>query len=166
MKTNILILSLNKDYVKNISKELADMYEMFFLDINDILEYNLINNDMLQTAGKEYFDKEIKKTIRGISTYENTLIFGDVELLLQNDFVDTLKQNALTIYLKVDRKILENYINSNKNKENIISHTLIAFKEENKLCENYADIVVEIKENQDEVLQNIKKEIIDYFEKQ
>ena len=69
IKSNIAILCLSNNYSKYLGKKLADDLDMFFADISDILEYNLIDNNMLETAGKEYFDAQKERVINGICQY-------------------------------------------------------------------------------------------------
>ena len=59
MKKNITIICLSNKYKKIVAKELADSLEMFYADINDIMEYNLINSEMLLSAGQQYFDENV-----------------------------------------------------------------------------------------------------------
>ena len=83
MKKNIVILSLSNNYSRDIGKRLADFFDMFYIDLNDILEYNLVDENMLKTAGREYFETERTKIVKGLSHYENSLIVGDLELFFE-----------------------------------------------------------------------------------
>ncbi len=160
MKTNILILCLNNKYAKQISKDIANMFDLFYLDINDILEYNLINKKMIDSAGKEYFDKELTKAIKSISQYENTLLCGKFETLSQGENLQILKSNSVVIYLNLHKTNLERYI---KSKRNEISHTLIAFDEEDQFCKDNADIVVNLSNDENDNLHMIKTQILNYY---
>ena len=132
---------------------------MFFANIGDILEYNLINDNMLEIAGKEYFDVQQEKIIKSVCQYENTVICGTFEILINN--VEYIKKNSLLIYLKLDKKAVEKYENNDKNIKFFIKD--ITFEQENKLCSDFADIVAEMSTDKEINLDNIKNLIINYY---
>lgn len=159
IKNNIAILCLSNNYVKYLGKKLSDDLDMFFANIGDILEYNLINENMLETAGKKYFDEQQERIINSVCQYENTIICGKFEILINN--VDRLKNNSLLIYLKLDKKTIEKYEKNDKNTEFFLKE--ITFEQEDKLCMDCADIVISIADNDNQNIQAIKKSIINYY---
>ena len=88
MKKNIAIVSLSNNYSRTVSKNIADFLELFYVDLNDIMEYNLVNDEMLEKAGREYFENERQKVITGVAGFDNSLVTGDVELFLTNNNFD------------------------------------------------------------------------------
>lgn len=159
IKNNIAFLCLSNNYAKYLGKKFADNLDMFFANISDILEYNLINGDMLETAGKEYFDAQQERVIGSVCQYENTIICGTFEILINN--VDRLKNNSLVVYLKLDKKTIEKYEKDDKNSKFLIKE--ITFEQEDKLCNDCADIVINIADNDNQNIEAIKNSIINYY---
>ena len=161
VKNNIVVVSLSNNYSRQVGKQLADFLEMFYVDLNDILEYNLVNDKMLETAGKEYFDKERKKIINSVTSYENSLVVADIELFLLNNNFVYFKSNFLIIYLYCNETELERYESAFKNKRN-----LYAFNEENEIVKKFSDLIVKVDLKKDNQCEQIKKAIIKYLEAQ
>lgn len=158
MKKNILLLCLDKNYSRNLGKKLADMLELFFVDINDILEYNLINNQMLESAGKTYFEKEKQKVLKGFADYENSVFCANFELLTQKNNLTKFKNNSITIYLHLAHGELETL---QQNQE--MQHLLIAFDEEDKFCKDNADLVVNVNLDIESSLNQIINELMNFY---
>ena len=130
MKTNLAILCLSDNYSKYLVKKLADDLDMFFARINDILAYNMIDQNMFNTAGKEYFDKEKEKVVHSVCQYENSVICGTLDIMINN--VNMLKENCLTIYLNIDKDLLEKI--ERKFEFSELSRLHLAYDEENSIC--------------------------------
>lgn len=161
MKNNLVILCLNKNYSKSIGKQLADSLELFFVDLNDILEYNLINNNMLQNSGLKYYQKERQKTINSITTYENSLVCGSIDLFFDNDNISKFKQNFVILYLQLKKDDLQklNMQDSTQNSKN-----LIAFEQEDIACKSVANLTATVGlQNSKDNLKLIKNALISYF---
>lgn len=159
IKNNIAILCLSNNYAKYLGKKFADNLDMFFANISDILEYNMIDENMLETAGKEYFDAQQERVIGSVCQYENTVICGNFEILINN--VDRLKNNSLLVYLKLDKKIIKKYEKDDKNSKFFIKE--ITLEQEDKLCTDCADIVISIADNDNQNIEAIKNSIINYY---
>ena len=159
VKNNLVVVSLSNNYSRQVGKQLADFFDMFYVDLNDILEYNLVDNKMLETAGKEYFDKERKKIINSVTSYENSLVVADLELFLLNNNFVYFKNNFLIIYLYCNESELEKYESKFKNKRN-----LYAFDEENEIVKKFADIILKTDLQEVNQCEQIKNEIIKFME--
>lgn len=159
IKNNIAILCLSKNYAKYLGKKLADNLDMFFANINDILEYNMIDNNMLETAGKEYFDSQQQRVIGSVCQYENALICGSFEILINN--AERIKNNALLVYLKLDKKTTEKYEKNDNNSKFFIKE--ITFQQEDKLCSDSSDVYLNITDDENQDIENIKNLIINYY---
>ena len=142
MKSNILLVGLDYNFVKNVANELANKFEMYFLDVNDLIEYNLIDTKNVKvTCGVEYFEKVEKKIALSVTEYENTVINFPYSLFLNANFCNLLSKRALTIFIKMDKETLvkENF----RNGENKLSIEILTCEELNKLLSEKVDIVVE-----------------------
>ncbi len=144
MKKNITIICLSNEYKKNIAKQLALELDMFYADINDIMEYNLINSEMLEKAGQQYYDENEAKTIKTVSGYDDTILTLNLSTLNKSNYLDIIKQNSLIIYIRLD---FETFMNLNKaeNSKALVKINEIAFDDRDKLISNFADIIVENK---------------------
>ena len=165
MKKNITIISLASSFKKHIAKKLADELEMIFADVNELMEYNLINDEMLAVAGQEYFDKNERKTLQTIASYENTILTVDFSTLNKSNNIDILKQNSLIIYLALNFEDLQN-INKNELDKSQIKLSDIAFKDRNLLLKNYADIIIDVDSlDLSKVIDKILAEITKIYDK-
>ncbi len=144
MKKNITIICLSNEYKKNIAKQLALELDMFYADINDIMEYNLINSEMLEKAGQQYYDENEAKTIKTVSGYDDTILTLNLSTLNKSNYLDIIKQNSLIIYIRLD---FETFMNLNKaeNSKALVKINEIAFDDRDKLISSFADIIVENK---------------------
>lgn len=142
MKSNILLVGLDYNFIKNVAGELANKLDMFFLDVNDLIEYNLIDAKNVRVkCGVEYFEKVEKKIALSVAEYENTVINFPYSLFLNANFSSILAKRALIIFIKMDKETLvkENF----KNNKNSLSLEILTCDELNKLLSEKTDIVVE-----------------------
>ena len=159
MKKNIAIVSLSNNYSRTISKNIADFLELFYADLNDIMEYNMVNDAMLESAGREYFEKEKQKVVASVAEFENTLLTGDIELFLANDNFEIFRKNFILIYLDFDNNDLTKIESTIQNGRN-----LVAYKEEDEISKKNCDIVISMTENFEDNIAEIKKSLIKYLE--
>ena len=143
MKKNITIICLVNDYKKRVAKALADELEMFYADVNEIMEYNLINDEMLEKAGQQYFDENESKTVKTIASYDNTILTLNFSTLNKGNNLDILKKDSLIIYLKLNfLKFCE--LNRYENKKSLIKINEIEFEDRNTYISSFADIIVNV----------------------
>ena len=167
IKNNLLMLSLENYISKHTKQKLADSLDLFFADINDILEYNLIDNSMLETCGKKYFDKETKKVLHSVSQYENSLVSGNINLFLNDDTIKQFKEKFIVVYMQYDKKQLQKMQEdeTQTSKDNKIHHNnLLAFEEEDMLCKSFSDITIPMTEDENENIESIKKSLLKFVE--
>lgn len=163
MKKNITIICLSSQFRKTVAKKLADELDMFYADVNEIMEYNLINSEMLEKAGQEYFDENEQKTLKTISSYENTVLTLNYSTLNKNNNFALLKQNTLIIFMELDYSCFK-VLNSQENSSPLASINEIAYQDRTTNIANLSDIVVH--ESVAEVstaVADIIKGINDYF---
>ena len=165
MKSNITFIALNRNFKIDIAKNLAETLGMFYIDINDLIKYELTNIDkVISLAGLEYYNKVETKTVRSVSTYENTLITLDLDTFFNNDNYKILKDSSLFIYLRLNfeqyKEKLEQEIEKKSKHEKSLNKKV--FKERDKLINFTSDIVIEFKENEN-IPQNIIETIKNYY---
>ena len=166
MKTNICIYGLNEQFVKKIAKRVSDKFEMFFADVDALIEFDLINTQMVEeVCGKEYLEKLERKKVKNTATFENTLL--SLKFSLINDEMNrkVLDENCLMVYIKLNEESFEKKLSkSSKEKLNRIL-SMAVFKERDKLLESYADIVVDCSDlNVYSATAKVQDKIFDYYE--
>lgn len=138
---------------------------MLYADLEQILEYNMINDDMLEKAGQQYFDENEKSTLKNVANYENTVITLDFSTLNKENNAEILRQSTLVIYLSLEHNIFES-LNVSENDKNLASINEIVYADRDKLLRSFADITVDIsKVDINLVTQQIMLSIQQYFEK-
>ena len=152
-------MSLSNNYSRTISKNISDFLELFYVDLNDIMEYNMVNDAMLESAGREYFEKERHKVIASVAEFDNSLLTGDIELFLANENFEIFKKNFILIYLYFDNNDLTKIESASQNGRN-----LVAYKEEDEICKKNCDIAISMTDNFEENIAEIKKSLIKYLE--
>jgi len=158
LKTNIVLVSLNNQLSKKIGEKLSKDYDLYFADIKDILQYNLQNEAEIESiCGVEYLNNLKEKTIKDVSTYENTLITLPYELFIWNNNYEYLKKYSTIVYLKQPKSLLvkeKNKIEDNleKSQQEVL---LTAFEGHNQLCEENSDVTIDIVK--DDFVTNYKK---------
>lgn len=131
-----------------LGKYLADELNMFYADLNEIMEYNFVDKNTLQFAGKDYYEKQVYKGIKAASNYENAVLIVAFDSLNILDAWDKIKQRAVVIYL---RESFEPFCDSdNENKINEL-----VFEDRDIFLQEKADIVVENLDNSEDCLYKI-----------
>ncbi len=98
---NMVIISLDEKFTKNVAKTLADMLDMYFADCKELIAYELINpEEILQKCGFEYFKKREKGVVSNCADYENTVISVSYELFKE---YSELFKNSYNVYLELPK---------------------------------------------------------------
>ena len=102
---NIVVVSLDEKFAKNVAKVLADMLEMYFADCKELIAYDLINpEEVLQKCGLEYFKKREKGVVSNCADYENTVISVSYDLFKE---YTKLFNNSFIVYLELPKSRLK-----------------------------------------------------------
>jgi len=143
MKKNILLVGLDYDFVKNITYELANKFDMFFLDVQDLIEYRIIDKKNMQTlCGIEYYQREERGIIKEITQYENTLTNIPYSLILNDEYYKLLKNHKI-IFINLKKEFLEK-LNLLKNEANNLIIELLTYEELLQLVIKKSNTIVEI----------------------
>lgn len=163
MKANITVIGLVGNFKKNVAQALADKLEMIFADVNDIMEFNLINSKMIEHAGQDYFDKNESKTVKLLASYENTVITLNLSTLNKNNNIQILKENSVVVYLRLNFEQFQ-IINKIENYGALESINKRAYKGRDMLLNKMCDICVEVEDmNTNNVVDNIILGLKNYF---
>ena len=137
MKKNLIVLCLDGSLAKSAASMLADCFDMYFLDINDSINYNLQVSAIKQKIGIKYLNSQIKSLIKNSCTYENTVINLPFEFFLKPDIQKIVtKSNSIILHIEIDKQCLQD----KKNNINIDKIPRIAFDEYIQLLKNVANV--------------------------
>ena len=125
---NILIVALNDNFGKRVTSFLAEKLEMFVLDCHDMLVYDLINpKEVIEKCGLEYFKKRERDVMKNCSSFLNTCISINYDLIIQ---YSSLFENSLIFYIDLPYdKIVKipniiDYENRNQSLKKIADETI------------------------------------------
>lgn len=127
MKSNILLVGLDYKYIKSVATQLSGIFDMHYLDIKDLIAYNLIDEqNVLDTAGIEYYKSQVHKIVLSACDYENTIINIPYDLFLKDAIANELNKTSMSIFINIDKQTLiknnENVTEENKNTLAIIAY--------------------------------------------
>lgn len=161
MKSNIVVISFLDTFKKKVAKSLADSLSLYYVDVLEFMEFNLINlSDVLKNCGADYLNKLESKTIRDISEFENTVITLENHQLFYEKNIENLQKTSVIVYLKnstdaVDKNAkLSELESTNLEVENLVKD------EREANIEKISEIIVEIHSlNVDNVVKKVIKAI-------
>ena len=147
MKTNIALVCLFNNYSRNVSKFLGDKLDMFYVDVEDMLDFELgdvehIRDVLGDKEGENYINKSRNKVIESVCTFENTIITMDPTVLFEQKTYKKVSNSCYIVYLQISPKYFASKAKSSK--DNIPNDVLgIAFSEREKQYVDGSDIVVD-----------------------
>lgn len=159
MRKSVFFVGFDYQLIKKISMQVSDSLDMYFLDINDLIAYNIKKSDVIEKIGIEYYDKEIKKIVLSACSYENTIVNIPYDLFSQKDYYTKITQNNFVVYIRQD---IENLQNKNQNiSDKKMDVALLVFEELDKIIIKNSNKVVDFKNYQDviKVLSKILKNL-------
>lgn len=131
---NLVLVCLDGDFNKAISKELANNLDMFFADLKDYVEYDLLDsNAILQKCGVEYFAEREFKASQSFAKFENAVLTVDYDLFKQNR--KAFSNRNLIVYLRLNKK--------NINEKEIVN--ILSFEGRDKYLLSQSNVVVGLK---------------------
>lgn len=158
LKKNITIVCLNDFLRKETGKEFAKCYNMHYLDVDELIDFELISRRQVSIkCGDEFLNRLEKECVARVAEYENCVYSISPDLFLANNNKAYL-ENSYIIYLNTDMHNIDISKIRNKNaKEKAIQYMevfenvngfLIAtcpYVIENADFKSIKDIVAEIK---------------------
>lgn len=145
MISNITLLALNNNLKKILAKKLSKQLDMFYVDIDDFIEYDLNGiKRVIDVAGLEYFNKIETQTLKRIYSYENTIITLSLNTLNKTMHKLFVKNKSVSIFIKVDFKFYKKYLKLESESKEIEEINVAVFNERNKLLSDFADLTVEL----------------------
>ncbi len=158
MKSNIIIIGLDYKYNLAIGKLLADTTSLYFLDVNEYVNYALFSRkDMQEKCGVEYLEKQENSAIKGCLEFENTVMTFPYLYFQRIYNNEKFKANANVVYLYFSKEYLTKKIDDNSYLETL-SVDIIAFNDRDKDLNNASDIKINVRNKKKET---ILKEILE-----
>lgn len=146
MRGNILLVGLDYGFVGNVACELAYDNDKFFLDVNKLLEYSLMDYEKIKiVCGIEYLEREKRKIIKSIKNYENTIINIPYDYLLDEELKHLFKDEYI-VYLNLNKDVLKN-LNREKESDNNLNLELLVNTELNDFISKIANLTVIVSTN-------------------
>lgn len=131
---NIVLVCLDGGFCKEISKELSDKLDMFFADLKDYIEYDLLDSKaVLEKCGVDYLEEREYKATKSFAKFENSVLTVDFDLFKKNR--SAFGKTSLIVYLRLNEKQI--------NKKETIN--LLSFNSHDEYLVNNSNIVVQLK---------------------
>jgi len=146
MKTDIAFICLLPNYSKNISKLLGEKLDMFFVNVEEMLEFELGDVEhILSVLGdkdaKKFMRETETKVIKRIASFDNTIISINPMTLFSNRNFDRINKTSYVIYLQISPKYFK--ARAELSEDDIDEKLLnIAFTERDKIYVDKSDMVV------------------------
>lgn len=136
----IILVSLCDKLTKEIGELLSQSLGMMFCDVNDLVEYELIDKNRIeQICSKEYLVESERKVMRHVASFENIVVAINFDYFANNQPI--LKKNALMLFLDVPKKFVE---------ENAGVVAAISYDAREKTAREFADAVVSVRKTDKE----------------
>ena len=166
MKKNICFVSLNNEFTKNVARDFAGATDMFFADITELMQFDLIDiMQAQQVCGPDYIKKIERNKIKNVCTYDNTCISIDYEMLNDAANLATIKNDCVVVLIDYSFTTFKSLQNNDSNKllENKLSNTMFGVRK--KLLNPYADVIINWRPNSKFFIAKIANTIMDYYKK-
>ena len=146
MKTNITFICLLNNFSKHIGKLLCEKLDMFFVDVEDMIDFELGDTNHILSVlgdkeGKKYMKETESKIVKRIASFENTLVCINPTTLFSNRNFEKLKKTSYIVYLQISPKYLSKIADESKD---IIDEKMltVAFTEKDKMFVDNSDMIV------------------------
>ncbi|MGN0960821.1 MAG: shikimate kinase [Christensenellales bacterium] len=166
-KTNLCIVGLSKQFTDDIGKQLSIRLDMFYANIQEILEFELMDIEKMgEVCGVDYLLKEEKSIIRRVCSYDNTLINIEYSTLNIENNLDIVKNNCLIIYLKLNERRFQKEQTRENINNNVKNINKDLFHDRDFICNKLADIIVDCDDYKDnDLIDIIIEKILKYYTK-
>ena len=160
---NLCVVGLANKFMDKFCNKLSVNFDMYYANVQKILDYELNTEDMEKICGKDYLMRKQKSVIKRICEYEDSIINIDYSLLNNPDIYAIIKNSALIIYLHIDK---EKYI-CELNKENVTNNMKIIctdlYDDRSTILKSLADINIDYIDDENKLCEKIAIELMNYF---
>lgn len=165
MKNNICVLSIDKRYSRIIGKHLSDSLDMFFADINALIQFDIIDLEEAESVcGLNYIKKLEESKVKNVLSYDNTLLTLNSDMLNTQKICDMIKDKALVIFLDMDKKSFVAKLNNQKLDKIDRKIQIDMFEERTKITKELGDIVIDCSgKTTKTILSLISKKLFEFY---
>ncbi len=112
MKTNIALICLLDNYSKNVSKLLSERLEMFYVDVEEMVQFELgdqqhILKTLGEQEGKKYIEDCEARVVKNVTSFENTIVCINPTTMFSNDNFEQIIKSCYVVYLQISPKYFE-----------------------------------------------------------
>ena len=131
----IILVSLCDKWTVEVGEFLSQTLGMMFCDVNDLVEYELIDKNRIERlCSKEYLVESERKVMRHVASFENVVVSISFDYFANNQPI--LKKNALMIFVDAPKKFIET---------NAGVVAAISYDAREKTAREFADAVVSVR---------------------
>ena len=131
---NIVLVCLDGDFNRLVCKELAEKLDMFFADLGDYIEYDLLDSKaILEKCGLEYLNEREYGAAKSFAKFENAVLTVGYDLFKQNRSAFT--KSSLIVYLRLSKKWIDK-------KETI---NLLSFEWRDEYLASQSGLIIQLK---------------------
>lgn len=143
MKSNICVVCVDKRYSRTISKMLANALDMFFADVNALIEFDLMCvEEVEKMCGVEYLQKIEYSKVKNVATYENTLFTLNCEMFGQQRIKEVVAKNALVVFVDMTKQSFWAKLKNQRLTKNDKQNQLDMYDDRTNLLREMSDICV------------------------
>ncbi len=169
MKDNIVLIGMMGAGKSTVAKALADQLCMFYIDTDDLIEYEVDSiPNIFKNYGEAGFRKFEMKMCARAASFNNTVIATGGGTVMNPVNVYKLKKTGTLVYLKVPLTELKKRVKGTDRP--LLKNGMKAFeqlyRERRETYESCADIVVSAKGTPDEVADAIIQKLVAHFTKE
>lgn len=162
---NLCVVGLANKFTDDLCDRLSIFLDMYYANVQKILDYELNVEDMERICGKDYLIKKQKSVIKRICEYEDSIINIDYSLLNNQDICSIIKNCALIIYVHIDK---EKYL-SELEKENINSNEKFIcedlYDDRCVVLQSVADIIIDYNDDENIFFEEFAIKLMNYFKR-
>lgn len=164
MVSNICMVGLLDNYTKDVTQRVADMLEMYYTDVTEVMEYDfadLINAESI--VGRDYLEKQESGVVKTLASYDNTIFSIKFSILNNETNLNYVKNGCLLIYVRVNEVDFAKKISKeplNKYEKSIAKKLYV--ERDKILCEEATIVANVVDEDEIKIILN---KIEEYYEK-
>ncbi len=167
MKNCICITGLAGKFTENITKKLAKELDLYYANVINMLEFDIIDiRNTINICGLDYYKKLVAKKLKELTTYENDIVYLNYYILQYSECRPVIREKFITIYLDLPEQRYAKLIEDENLTELEAKLEKGVYKPRNKHFSSICDIIVKCKnKSETDIVNSIKKEIINYYKK-
>lgn len=167
MKTNIILIGWHENMTKMVAKRLAIGLELYYADVEDLIEYYLTNKeeDIEKVCGKDYLEGLKSNIMTEISNYENSIVYLPLHIFVNDENYEKLKLHGVVVFIDIkDRLIKKVYAKDESRTDAEKRIDTLALENRIAICREVCDIDVYVnKQKEEKAYKAVKKAVRKYY---